>query len=299
MPSILKTLALAATTLAASTFAQALKSSETGTNNGFYYSFWTDGSGDVSYTNGDGGEYSVTWAGDQGNFVAGKGWSTGTGRAITFGGEYSPDGNSYLTVYGWTKDPLIEYYIVENYGTYNPGSGGKLQGTVDSDGSTYDVYTSVRTDQPSIEGTATFTQYWSVRRDLRSEGTVTVQNHFDVWESLGMSLGSHDYQIVATEGYMSSGSATINVSEGSADSSTEIEPADVADENSSDAEPSSASPSPIASSGGFAAPTGTASNGNGNGNAADVPPPAITTTPAASESTPDEKDGCVVSYFYA
>ena len=181
--------------------------------------------------------------------------------------------------------------IVENYGTYNPGSGGKLQGTVDSDGSTYDVYTSVRTDQPSIEGTTTFTQYWSVRRDLRSEGTVTVQNHFDVWESLGMSLGSHDYQIVATEGYMSSGSATINVSEGSADSSTEIEPADVADENSSDAEPSSASPSPIASSGGFAAPTGTASNGNGNGNAADVPPPAITTTPAASESTPDEQDG--------
>lgn len=59
---------------------QAIISSETGENGGYYYSFWTDGSGDVSYTNGDGGEYSVTWSGDQGNFVAGKGWSTGSAQ---------------------------------------------------------------------------------------------------------------------------------------------------------------------------------------------------------------------------
>jgi endo-1,4-beta-xylanase len=54
---------------------QAITSSETGTNGGFYYSFWTDGSGDVSYTNDAGGEYSVTWSGNAGNFVAGKGWN--------------------------------------------------------------------------------------------------------------------------------------------------------------------------------------------------------------------------------
>ena len=59
-----------------------LTSSQTGENGGYYYSFWTDGAGDVTYTNGDGGEYSVKWSGDAGNFVAGKGWQTGSARFV-------------------------------------------------------------------------------------------------------------------------------------------------------------------------------------------------------------------------
>lgn len=59
---------------------QSLTSSSTGTDDGYYYSFWTDGNGDVTYTNGDAGEYSIVWSGDNGNFVGGKGWSTGSAR---------------------------------------------------------------------------------------------------------------------------------------------------------------------------------------------------------------------------
>jgi len=189
---------------------RAITSSQTGTSNGFYYSFYTDNGGSVSYNNGNAGEYSVTWS-NSGDFVAGKGWNPGSAQAITYSGTFSPSGNGYLSVYGWSTDPLIEYYIVESYGTYNPSTGLTYKGQVTSDGSTYNIYEGTRTNEPSIIGTATFQQYWSVRTSQRVGGTVTTANHFNAWANLGMSLGTFNYQIVATEGYGSSGSSDITV----------------------------------------------------------------------------------------
>lgn len=184
--------------------------SSTGTHNGFYYSFWTDGGGTVTYTNGDAGSYSVDWS-NVGNFVGGKGYNPGSAQTINYSGEFTPQGNGYLAIYGWTTDPLIEYYIVESFGSYDPSSAATAMGSVDSDGSTYTILQTTRTNQPSIIGTATFQQYWSVRQNHRVGGSVDVAAHFDAWAALGLNLGTHNYQIVATEGYQSSGSSQITV----------------------------------------------------------------------------------------
>ncbi|KIL90649.1 endo- -beta-xylanase [Fusarium avenaceum] len=184
-----------------------------GMNDGFYYSWWSDGGADATYTNGAGGSYSMEWK-DGGNVVGGKGFNPGKARTISFSGEYTPNGNSYLSIYGWTKSPLVEYYIVETFGTYDPSSGAQSKGTVEIDGSSYEIFETTRTNAPSIDGTQTFQQYWSVRKEHRSQGSVDVGAHFDAWAKAGMKLGTHDYQIVATEGYFSSGSSSITVSEG-------------------------------------------------------------------------------------
>lgn len=179
-----------------------------------YWQNWTDGGGTVTTVNGSNGNFSVSWT-NCGNFVVGKGWQTGTAnRVVNYNaGAFSPSGNGYLTFYGWTRNSLIEYYVVDSWGTYRPT--GTYKGTVNSDGANYDIYTSMRYNAPSIDGTQTFQQFWSVRQSKRATGSnvqINFGNHVNAWKSKGMNLGSSwSYQSLCVEGYQSSGYANVTV----------------------------------------------------------------------------------------
>lgn len=192
---------------------QTITTNQQGTHDGYFYSFWNAGGGTVEMTLGSGSNYSVTWS-NCNNFTCGTGWKPGSSKTVSFSGSFNGGSNGYLALYGWTKDSLIEYYVVENYGSWTPPGGTSL-GTFTSDEGTYMIYKIQRVNQASIIGLATFYQYWSVRTSKRSNGTITFSNHIDAWASHGMILGSTwDYQIMETEGYQSSGSSNITVSEG-------------------------------------------------------------------------------------
>jgi endo-1,4-beta-xylanase len=184
----------------------------------------------------------VQWS-NVGDFTAGKGWQPGSNkcgfidccrlllltvcrRPITFSGSYNPGSSGgSLAVYGWSKSPLVEYYIMEDFPS--PPTYGLTQvGTLTSDGSSYTFYKHQQVNQPSIvSSSSTFEQYISIRSSPRTSGTVTVANHFNAWAAAGLTLGSLDYQIVSTESYGGgSGSASITVSQGSSSGSTTTVP---------------------------------------------------------------------------
>lgn len=202
-------------TFVTTTVYAAITNNETGTHDGYDYEFWKDDGGSGSMTLNNGGNFSAQWS-NVNNILFRKGKKfdeTQTHQqignmSITYGADYQPSGNSYLTVYGWAVDPLVEYYIVDSWGDWRP-PGSSPKGTINVDGGTYEIYETTRYQQPSIKGTATFQQYWSVRTSKRTSGTISVSEHFKAWENLGMPMGNMYEVALTVEGYQSSGYADV------------------------------------------------------------------------------------------
>lgn len=183
-----------------------LSSNGTGPHCGYTYEYWKDSGSGSLVLKADG--FSVDWS-NINNLLGRKGVRPGTGKeVVTYESDYQPNGNSYLCIYGWFRNPLVEYYIVDSWGDWRPPGGQGLQGSVTCDGGEYDLYKVARTG-PSIDGNGPFTQYWSVRKEKKESGTLTVGCHFDAWKAKGMTIGSMYEVSMTVEGYQSSGRADV------------------------------------------------------------------------------------------
>ena len=179
-----------------------ISGNKTGVQGDYHVEYWKDG-GSGTMTLKEGCDFSCEW-GQVNNILFRKGVRPGTREElIAYEADYNPQGNSYLSIYGWFRNPLVEYYIIESWGSWKP-PGGRSKGTFNTDSGTYDIFQNSRTG-PSIDGNTTFQQYWSVRTQKRTSGIITCKNHFDAWEAKGMNIGSFYEVSFNVEAYQSPG----------------------------------------------------------------------------------------------
>jgi endo-1,4-beta-xylanase len=102
---------------------------------------------------------------------------------------------SYIGIYGWTTNPCVEWYIVDDrYGTFPfDAFNATLKGTTAAiDGEVYKLFQNGTTGSGGsrCSGVSQWEQYWSIRQKGRQCGTITISDHFKAWEAAGMTLGN-------------------------------------------------------------------------------------------------------------
>jgi len=103
-------------------------------------------------------------------------------------------GYSYIGIYGWSSNPCVEWYIVDdsyNGMPVNPGNTTN-KGTVKIDGGDYIMYTrqTTGTGGSRCSGVSSWAQYYSIRKTARQCGTISITQHFDAWKAASMPLGN-------------------------------------------------------------------------------------------------------------
>ncbi|HTQ03573.1 MAG TPA: glycoside hydrolase family 11 protein [Polyangiaceae bacterium] len=197
-------------------------SNSKGTADGNYaYELWTNGTGTGCMTvYGADATFSATWT-NAGDLLARNGLGfdqTKTPSQIgTIGADFAEmktgdSGLVYVGIYGWTVNPLREYYIIDDWGDTKPGdtaSDGSARthvGTIVVDGDNYDVWKHTQTNKPAITGgNATFDQYFSVRQNARQCGHISISDHFTQWTMLNLDLGDLEEAKLLVEAQNSSG----------------------------------------------------------------------------------------------
>lgn len=186
----------------------------------YHYEIWYQG-GNNNMTFYDNGTYKASWNGTN-DFLARVGFKYNEDKTydelgpidayFKWSKQGSAGGYNYIGIYGWTVDPLVEYYIVDDWFS-EPGANllGSKKGEFTVDGATYEIYQNQRNNAPSIKGNQTFPQYFSKRKGgARSCGHIDVTAHFKKWEELGMKMGKMYEAKVLVEAGGGSGSFDVS-----------------------------------------------------------------------------------------
>ena len=153
---------------------------------------WYQG-GNATMTYYNNGTFKANWSGSNdyltrvGYQYNGNGISHTT-KHFTVDYKYTKTGNAsygYIGVYGWTKNPETEYYIVDDwYSKPSEQYVGEKFGEITVDGAKYTIHAFLRQQEPSKSGTSTFVQFFSIRETPRQCGHIDISAHFKKWDEL-------------------------------------------------------------------------------------------------------------------
>ena len=172
-----------------------------GTAAGLSWQLWMNGSGGTITTYST-PAFSANWN-NSGDFLARIGMSWGNGKAYTSLGTVKADfaetksgsagGYSYIGIYGWSTNPCVEWYIVDDsYGNLPFNPGGSMVGTATIDGGTYNIIarSTTGTGGNRCGNVSSWNQIYSMRTSKRTCGTISITDHWNAWAKANQQLGA-------------------------------------------------------------------------------------------------------------
>ena len=199
-------------------------------NSPYGYEMWTKSGGNTNKliwfgpNQGGGAAFRTEWTNSD-DFLGRVGYYWGKGGQkwdqlgeiyadfnYTRSGNGTGGGYSYIGIYGWTWDPMMEWYIIDDWfgseqlgpNTFCNGNCSPV-GTFEVDGGTYNVYTFERPEgSGSIYGNGqepAFPQIFSIRQGMTSGrrqcGTYSITEHFRKWSEINAIknfIGKNTYE---------------------------------------------------------------------------------------------------------
>jgi len=166
------------------------------------WQIWSNG-GNGSLTTFSTAAFVASWN-NSGDYLGRLGFEWGSaGKAFTAYGDIKADlafkkngtagQYSYVGIYGWSTNPCIEWYIVDDsYSAMPFNTGTQPSGTADLDGGTYNLVkrNTTGTGGNRCGNVTAWDQFYSIRHTGRQCGTISVSEHFKIWDAKGWKLGN-------------------------------------------------------------------------------------------------------------